>query len=83
MKKGDTLYCKVDYIFGLKRLNTKNVDYKIVDIFQRFDIKHTQYLVSNDNGDLPCIFYKEEIDKYFYTEKEVRKIKLEKLNDTI
>lgn len=83
MKKGDTLYCKVDYIFDYKRLNTKNVGYKIVNILERFDYKYTQYLVSNDKGNPPCIFYNEEIDKYFYTEKEYRKIKLLKINDTL
>ena len=75
-KVGDRLLCKKNYedtIFEGK--------YYII-ILKSLDYNNDYVLTFKDNNGDPFIMFYFEIKHYFYTENELRKIKLERLNES-
>lgn len=88
MKEGDFAYCKKEYINEGKIVFKKNKPYLIFLIDDTDDIEIWLYCEEYTMPHGYCGFIKngelyndfDYFDNYFYTEKELRRIKLEKLN---
>ena len=77
-KVGDRLLCKVD-----DDNSTKDKYYIIIDKITFKDMSFSECVyITNNKGDRDVYFILSdwEINNYFYTEKEIRLMKLEKLN---
>jgi len=77
-KVGDKIICKRDFCtVGIEFLN--GCDYDILEIGQHGNYQMIK-IGYNMNYSSPCyFFYTNDVENYFYTEKEIRKLKLEKL----
>lgn len=81
MKKGDKLYCKKTLIHYNKKFFIKGKIYIVEeicdDIIYIFDeFKNSSFHINEPNVDQ----YK--LERYFYTNKEYRKIKIKKINES-
>ena len=78
-KVGDKLLCRITFETSyIEFLN--NCYYYILDIeygnFIRIKVGHKKGYASDNEC---CVFYDFYLDKYFYTNQELRKLKLERL----
>lgn len=91
MKEGDFAYCKKEYINEGKTVFKKNKSYYIFLIETDLDSDSPAIWLHCEKNSMPhdyCGFINkgslyndfDYFDNYFYTEKELRRIKLEKLN---
>ena len=87
MRKGDKLYSKLSYkIYML--INTEYEILSIFDISSSSSEKDLYYVMSSERYINPfghpensIVFDQNDIDILFYTKKEFRKIKLNKINE--
>ena len=92
MNAGDKLLCKRDRwdvidwypdgdeIYGFILLKNKyyTVNYKV----EKMDLYHPLWSITSELDVVPeQVYSNEEIEEYFYADKELRKIKLKKLNN--
>ena len=75
MKVGDKLYCKRTYINDYVHIwVTKNKNYTVI-----LD-KHQALCIIDDEGDENSVMLNEYFNDHFCSEKQLRKMKLEKLS---
>ncbi len=82
MREGDLLYCKKTYIststLGKEEWITKGKSYKVV-----YDKEANVYSIIDNQDEINnTILYEKYMKKYFYTNQEYRKIKLQKINES-
>lgn len=81
MKHGDKIYCKKTY--EIKSSEFLNITRTWFIIDKQYIIQcnklTNEYFIIDEEGDKNYVILNEQFDKYFYTEKEYRKIKLEKI----
>lgn len=87
MKIGDQLYCKLSY----KNFILKNSTYEILSIFNisssssekdlYYNMRSEIYIDPYGQTEDSIVFDQNDIESLFYTQQEIRKIKLEKLNE--
>ena len=82
MKSGDKLYCKKElYVANFGICFTLDKCYKVASV----DVCYL-FIQDNDGDNLLFYFYKDKVsdrvcNDYFYTEQELRKLKLDRLNE--
>lgn len=92
MKVGDKLLCKKDkwdvidwYPDGDEKLGyiiLKGKFYVVTYLIQKMDLYKDLWEITSELYVIPeQVYSEEEIEEYFYTEKEVRKLKLDKLKN--
>jgi len=79
MKAGDILVCKKDFIDGDDSAIwcSKNKSYTILCR----EYTKSFYIIDDEGDENYYILDEDILNKYFYTEKEIRKLKLDKLNE--
>ena len=86
LKVGDKLLCIQDHINN-KISISKDQEYEIVEITLNYweeldnDDDEVCYYIYDDNYSSIEINIDEDMNKYFYTKQDIRKIKIEKLNN--
>lgn len=88
MKAGDRLYCYCDFTY-LKIIGGKDIVFKKGNIYEVHDTSIDDVVIlKSDNGIDEIFFIKDEnkdsfiyYKDWFYTEQELRKLKLDKLNE--
>lgn len=75
MKVGDIVYCKKTYHKkqSMSIWVTKNRNYTVI-----LD-KHQSFCIIDDEGDENSVILDKYFNEHFYSEKQLRKMKLEKL----
>lgn len=77
-KEGDKVYCHTDFIsITGNRSTTAGKYYKIRNII----LTHGDFNILDDNRQVHYFSFN-TYNKWLYTEKELRKLKLDKLNET-
>lgn len=69
---------KINYYLNHQIKFIKNFNYKC-EYTTGFNNRKILKIYDIETDDYICMFYYENFIKYFYTEKEIRKLKLEKL----
>jgi len=79
MKRGDKVYCHTS-LKAQKLSITSGKWYEVFDCSKDLlDNFHQKFEIINDQDGI-FIFYKEDFSKYFYTEQDLRKIKINNIN---
>lgn len=76
MKTGDKLCCKRDFILGRNKWITKGKTYSIF-----YNEQSDAWYIIDDQKEVNE-YLMSDIETYFYTKKELRKMKIEKLNES-
>ena len=83
MKIGDKLICKEDFSYSKGKFYfsfKKGIDYLVTSAYYVSSENYSYVQFFGDSYGAYCNLREETCEKYFYTKREVRKLKLEKLN---
>lgn len=87
MKDKDFVVCKKNYSGGVPTKNNNNDDFVAGRVYWMYLMSTDVYYVFNREKNISCWFYKNRessnnyIEDYFISKKELRKLKLEKINE--
>ena len=80
VKVGDKVYCHTEYSVYIWRKSFSKGNIYIIDTVNIIDSEIWVWMF-DDFGSQVSICYDNKFDKYFYTDKELRRKKLEKLRN--
>lgn len=87
MKTGDRLYCHTKYSVKKMDMTSERVYFTVGKLYTIFncDKEWDEVVILDDYNDISCLALEEVNDityygQWFYTEQEMRKLKLDKIN---